>query len=100
MNQISNKRRKFVWGILATTLCGRKVRIVRSTVKNLEGLEGEIEDETAKMLKIRVDEEIKWVPKENQILEIELPDKSKVKVEGRMLKGKPEERIKKKIRRW
>ncbi|MCG3216929.1 MAG: ribonuclease P protein subunit [Candidatus Heimdallarchaeota archaeon] len=93
-------RKQYVWSKLATDLYGSSVSIKKSTSIEFEGVRGIIEDETANLLKVRTEAKSIWVPKDNQIFEIELEDGSKVIVEGRIIKGKPENRVKKKFRNW
>lgn len=80
-------------------LIGLKVRVTSSLNDNLVGLTGIIIDETRNTIKLRCESGEKVIPKEVCIFEFELPDGNKVEVDGRLLSGRPEERIKMKKRK-
>ena len=62
---------------------------------------GEVVGETRNMLRIlRDDGRIISLPKEAYFFEFQLPSNEKVLVDGKMLVGRPEERLKKRVRRW
>ena len=62
---------------------------------------GEVVGETRNMLKIlRDDGRIVALPKKAHRFEFELPSGERVLVEGEVLIGRPEERLKKRLRRW
>ncbi|HEC77436.1 MAG TPA: ribonuclease P protein subunit [Thermoplasmatales archaeon] len=69
---------------------GLPVRILQSTDKSLEGIKGEIIDETKNMLIIETDRGIKKIAKEIAKFEID----GKI-VEGKKIKYRPEDRIRK-----
>jgi ribonuclease P protein subunit POP4 len=82
-------------------LCGLAVRIKGSTDSTHKGLAGKVIDETYNTLKIETKEgKEKVIPKSNTVFIFTLPNKVKVMVEGKVLIGRPEDRIKKKIARW
>lgn len=63
--------------------------------------EGEIVGETRNMVKIlRDDGRLVMVPKNAYLFELTLPRGERVLVEGVMLIGRPEERLKRRYRRW
>ena len=86
--------------ILKHELIGLKVEIVESKNRYLKGLNGEIIWETSKMIIIRKNGEIKHIPKNICNFLFYLPDGKKVIVDGNLLVGKPEKRIKKVIKSW
>ncbi len=97
----NNNRASYVWGILATTLCGLKIKIISSSVKSHEGVEGIIVDETSKLLEIKVNNKIKKFPKEAlKKVKLTLPDNTEIITVGKILLGKPEDRLKTKIKLW
>ncbi|MCD6313044.1 MAG: ribonuclease P protein subunit [Thaumarchaeota archaeon] len=62
---------------------------------------GEVVGETRNMLKILKDDgRIVMLPKATHVFEFELPSGERVLVEGGILIGRPEERLKKRLRRW
>ncbi len=100
-SNFGNKRKSlYVWSHLSTLLCGLKAEVKKSSSSELEGIKGIIEDETANLIKLRIDKKSIWIPKKDQIFEIELEDGSNIIVEGRILLGKPENRVKKKLIKW
>ncbi|WP_456471959.1 ribonuclease P protein component 1 [Methanocaldococcus sp.] len=85
------------YNILRHELIGLKVKIVDSKNKSMVGIEGRVVDETRNMLIIETDKKIVKIPKEIATFLFYL-DNCKVKVDGRLLIGRPEERLKKKIK--
>ena len=81
-------------------LIGLRVRIKKSTDPTLKRRGGIVIDETYNMLKIETRKKEIWVPKRNCVFIFTLPDKTKVEVDGNLLVGRPEDRIKKKLPRW
>lgn len=86
--------------IVRHELIGLKVKIKKSTNPSQIGLKGLIIDETYNMLKIEVKEKEKLIPKNTTIFIFTLPNGKKVEVDGKLLVGRPEDRIKKKLPRW
>jgi ribonuclease P protein subunit POP4 len=82
-------------------LCGLRVQVVKSTNLSQKGLEGKVVYETFNTLKIQTKEgKEKTVPKNITVFVFTLPDGTKVQVDGKLLVGRPEDRIKKKLPRW
>jgi len=81
-------------------LIGLSTKIDKSTDKTQKGLKGKVIDETYNMIKIETRGKEKVIPKNNCIFIFTLPNKTKIQVDGKLLIGRPEDRIKKKIRRW
>lgn len=81
-------------------LIGLRVKIKSSTDPTLKGKSGKVVDETYNMLKVETRKKEISVPKRNCILVFTLPSKVKVEVDGKLLVGRPEDRIKKKLPRW
>ncbi|MBS7655369.1 ribonuclease P protein subunit [Candidatus Bathyarchaeota archaeon] len=81
-------------------LIGLKVKI--SCCKNLQlnGLEGLIIDETKNTLCIQTNGKIKLIPKDISIFHIFLPNGKIVEVNGKILVGRPENRLKMRLKRW
>lgn len=62
---------------------------------------GEVAGETRNMIRIlRNDGRLVMLPKNAYLFEFTLPSGERVLVDGSTLVGRPEERLKKKIRRW
>jgi ribonuclease P protein subunit POP4 len=81
-------------------LIGLKVEIKGSSNKSQKGLTGRIIGETYSTIKIETDRGDKVIPKDVAIFIFTLPNGTKVQVEGKILIGRPEDRIKKKLPRW
>ena len=78
-------------------LIGIKAKIDDSTNKSQNGIAGRIVDETRHTIKIQARKGARKIWKKNVTLEIEVEDK-KIKIKGELLEGRPEERIKAKLR--
>lgn len=76
------------------------VRIKESTDPSQKGLNGRVTDESYNTLKMEIKGREKVIPKNNSIFIFTLPNGVKVQVDGKLLIGRPEDRIKKKIARW
>jgi RNase P/RNase MRP subunit p29 len=98
--QNKKRRRSEIWSQIASNLLGLEVEIKEGSSKNLEGIRGEIIEETTNLLRIKTKKESLWIQKKNQIFEIKLENNTKVLVEGKLLLGDPGTRIKKKIPNW
>lgn len=75
-------------------LIGRNIEIVMAKNKSLIGLKGKVVDETKNMLVIESKDREKRVLKEQVKLLINFK-KEKIKADGKIFVGRPEERIKK-----
>jgi ribonuclease P protein subunit POP4 len=88
------------YNLVRHELIGLEVEIKNSTNKNQMGLKGKVVDETFKTLKIETDKGEKVIPKDITIFIFTLPNGTRVQVEGKILLGRPEDRIKKKLPSW
>jgi ribonuclease P protein subunit POP4 len=84
--------------ILKHELIGLFCEIVSSSNKSQIGLKGKIIDETMKTVVIQ-DEEERRIPKQNTVFRIELGGK-KIDIDGNYLIARPEDRIKRKFKKW
>lgn len=85
--------------IIRHELIGLNVNIIESTNKCNIGISGTIVNETKHMLIIKTNKELKKVAKKNSTFMFKLGSK-KVKVNGKRIEKKPENRIKIKVRKW
>jgi len=85
--------------VLHHELIGLKVKIVKSSDRNLVNMTGIIIDETKKTLVILSNQQEKRIAKQIVKLHIVLPNGNIIEVNGRKLLGQPENRVKKTIRR-
>ncbi|MFH0861647.1 MAG: ribonuclease P protein subunit [Candidatus Altiarchaeota archaeon] len=82
------------YNILRHELVGLGVK-AQSGKKTVEGV---VDDETAKTLRIKTQTGVEKAVKDSVMLEFKLPGDAVVEVEGRLIEGRPEDRIKKKHR--
>ena len=85
-------------------LIGLEVEIADSTNPEAVGAKGRVIDETRNMLVVETDEggekkEKKFV-KEQCTFIFTLPTGGQVKIDGKLLVARPEDRIKKKLKKW
>ena len=81
-------------------LIGLKVRIAEARNSQLAGTSGKVIDESRNTLTLEVGGREKVFPKEECRFEFSLPSGGKVLVEGSLLVARPEDRIKKKLKKW
>ena len=83
------------YNLLRHELVGLKVK---AQTDNASIIHGVVENETEKTIKIKAENTVKNIVKESSKLEFHLPDGAVVMVDGKLLSGRPEDRIKKKHR--
>jgi len=85
-------------------LIGLKIEIIQSTDKQMMGINGLVVDETKNLLTIdssKTDSNRVRIPKKDCVFRFSLPSGEQVDVDGRLLKLKPENRLKNIMRkRW
>ena len=91
--------------IVRHELIGLHVRIADSKDPTQSGVSGRVIDESYRMIVIECGKKgekpkEKSIPKLNSIFIFTLPNGVKVKVDGQLLVGRPEDRIKKKFEKW
>ncbi|WP_455279578.1 ribonuclease P protein component 1 [[Eubacterium] cellulosolvens] len=79
---------------------GLDVRISKSHNKQLVGMRGRIIDETRNTLVLRRGSKIIRIPKNIVHFHMSLPSGNIIKVDGRSIVARPEDRIKMRVRRW
>lgn len=85
--------------IIQTEFINLNAKIVKSSNPSDVGLSGKIVDETQKTFTILYNGKKRTIPKNHTMFCFTYPDETAVEIDGNILLGKPEERIKKKIRR-
>jgi len=90
---------KITPSILQHELIGLNARVVKSVHPNYVGITGRVIDETRNTLVIQYENERKIVAKNAIVLYFTMPDGTVVEIDGKAIVGRPENRIKKKIRR-
>jgi len=78
---------------------GLKVKIAKSTDPALQGLEGTVRDETMNTLTIETSRRSRQIQKQGTTIRAELPTE-KVDLDLSLLRFRPEDRVKKGLRKW
>ena len=81
-------------------LIGLKVEIVESSNPSHVGVSGKVVDETRQMLILETKNGVKSFPKDACVFHFFLPSGKSVKVDGKLLVARPEDRVKKKLKKW
>jgi ribonuclease P protein subunit POP4 len=82
------------YNLLRHELVGLEVK-AKAGSKTIEGV---VDEETEKTLRIKTPKGVETVVKDSGALEFRLPGGAVVAVEGRLLMGRPQDRVKKKHR--
>ena len=80
--------------LLYHDLIGLDVKVIDSTNRSLVGLKGKVINETRNTLEVERDKKVKKIMKSQAVFEVKL-DGHTYHVDGRLLVGRPEDRIKK-----
>ena len=94
MKSFSPNRMITPYNILRHELLGLEVKAVSKGAT----VEGVVEEETAKTIKVKTPRGLKTLAKESSTLEFRLPGDAVVCVDGGLLVARPEDRIKKRHR--
>ncbi len=86
--------------ILRHELIGLEVRITNSSNNRIVGLKGKVIDETRNTLIINDEKSKRIIPKNVSVFQFKLPDGTDVKIDGVKLVGRPENRLKNRVRKW
>jgi len=78
---------------------GLNAKVVKSTNPNYVGISGKVIDETRNTLVIRHENKDKVVVKNVAVFHFTMPDSTIVEVDGNIILGRPEDRVKKQLRR-
>lgn len=86
--------------VLQQCFIGLNAKVAQSSNPDYIGLSGKVVDETRNTFVISNDED-KTVIKDVAVFHFTLPDRTVVEIDGKSIVGRPENRVKKKIkRRW
>jgi len=85
--------------IVAQEFLGTVAKVARSSQRTCVGIRGRIVDETRNTFKILHGEKTKTVAKGTSVFHFKLQDGTIVEIDGSLLVGRPEDRLKKRIRR-
>ncbi len=87
--------------ILQSDLIGRKAKVVRSANSDYVNIAGKVLDETRNTVTILYRGKRKVIVKNVAVFHFTLPDGTIVEVDGKVIVGRPEDRIKRQVkRRW
>lgn len=82
-------------------LIGLHVKVAESNHAGFRGIKGKVVDETRNTIKIEDGEgKERIIPKKVAIFHIKLPDGRKVEIKGEIIVARPEDRVKKKFKRF
>lgn len=82
-------------------LIGLPVKVAESSHNGFKGIKGKVVDETKNTLKIEDnDGSEKIIPKKVATFRFKLPDGSEVEIDGKIIAVRPEDRIKKRFRKY
>ena len=81
-------------------LTGLEVKVVESTNPSQAGLSGKVVDESRNILTIETPKGVRNLPKQDCTFSFHIPSGEWVRVDGRLLLARPEDRIKKKLSKW
>jgi ribonuclease P protein subunit POP4 len=85
--------------IIQGEFIGLGAKIARSTNPSLVGMKGKVIDETRNTIVILHDSKEKIIAKNTAVFHFSLQDGTVVEIDGNLLLGRPEDRVKKRIRR-
>jgi len=85
--------------IIRHELIGSKAKVSKSTHPSYVGISGKVIDETKNTLTILHEGKRKIVPKDSAIFNFIFTDGTIVEINGKLLVGRPEDRLKKSVRR-
>ena len=85
--------------IIRCEFIGTEAGVIKRNHKGYVGISGHIIDETRNTFSIACHGRRKVVPKGSSTFRFEFPDGTVVEIEGRILVGRPEDRVKKRVRR-
>ena len=85
--------------IIRFEFIGTEAKIVRSSSRGYVGIKGRVIDETRNTFTILQGNERKKIVKEVSTFQFKFPDGTVVEIDGALLVGRPEDRLKKQVRR-
>jgi ribonuclease P protein subunit POP4 len=85
--------------IIRSEFVGTEAKVAKSAHPNYVGISGKIIDETRNTLTILQEGKRKIIAKHSAIFHFKFPDGTIVEINGKLLVGRPEDRLKKHIRR-
>jgi ribonuclease P protein subunit POP4 len=90
---------KVTASIVQHELIGLEIKVVRSSNPHAVGIAGKVVDETRNTVTILHKGKRKAIIKDTSVFDFVMPDGTVVEIDGRVIVGRPEDRIKKRPRR-
>jgi len=78
---------------------GLETTVVKSSNPDVVGLSGKVVEETRNTLTILQDNTENVIVKDTSVFEFVLPDKTVVEIDGKVIMGRPEDRLKRRPKR-
>jgi len=85
--------------IIRCEFIGTEARVAKSTNPSCVGIRGKVIDETKNTFTILHNGERKMVIKDTSVFHFKFSDGTVVEIDGKLLLGRPEDRLKKRVRR-
>jgi len=85
--------------IVRFELIGLEAKIHMSSNPENIGISGRVVDETRNTLSLLSESRRRMIPKQSNLFHFKFPDETIVEIDGAILVGRPEDRLKKSIRR-
>jgi len=85
--------------IIRYEFIGTEAKVARSTHRGYIGLRGKVIDETRNTFTMLHNGKRKIVVKDSSVFHFKFPDGTVVEIDGKLLVGRPEDRLKKRVRR-
>ncbi|MGV9103507.1 MAG: ribonuclease P protein component 1 [Promethearchaeia archaeon] len=86
--------------IVRHELVGLDAHVTESTDSTLVSRKGQVITESKNILELKTTAGTVKIPKQTAVFDFTLPDGGVVRVNGKILQGRPEERMKQSFRRW
>ncbi len=90
---------KVTASIVQHEFIGLEIKVVKSSNPQVVGIEGRVVDETRNTLTILHKDKRRVVIKNTSVFDFVMPDGTVVEIDGKVIMGRPEDRIKKRPRR-
>lgn len=85
--------------IIRCELIGTEVHIAKSRNHGNLGVSGKVVDESRNTFTVLCEGKRKTIVKDSSVFRFEFPDRTVVEINGKLLTGRPEDRLKKTIKR-
>lgn len=85
--------------IIRYEFIGTEAKVVKSTNSSCVGVRGKVIDETKNTFTILHEGERKMIIKDASVFHFKFSDGTLVEIDGKLLVGRPEDRLKKRVRR-